>query len=459
MSLISKESTGTNQYKLSIKIDGDVLSGEIDKVISKMRSNVNVPGFRKGKAPVSVLREYFGDDRFYEEAMENLVNDAYSAAAEESGLDIVSDPYEYEQGEIGAEGAEFSVKVDVRPSVTVGEYHGLHAEKVEPAAVDDHEVEHRLEHLREDNSRLIDVDDRPVQDGDTVNINYSGMVGNKRFSGGKADHQDLVIGSNSFIPGFEEQIIGHSKGEKFIINVTFPKEYHAPKLAGRDATFMITINSISYKEVPELDDDFAKDVSEDCDTMEELRAQIRADLEKTAAENAENAFQNNVLTAFAAVVEGEIPDSMVNVVSARKIQNLANNVSQYGISFEQYLGYMGKTVESLYDEYHDSSLDVVKIELGLGAVAEKEGIEVTDEELEAKFTEIAETYGTEVDKIREQVSADTVKGDLRNEKAIKVIVDSAVADEPAPKEEEAPAEEAAAEEAPAEEGEAAPDAE
>ncbi|MDR1630395.1 MAG: trigger factor [Oscillospiraceae bacterium] len=446
MSLKSAEKTGVNEYTLALSIDGAAFEGAVNKVYHKQKGKINVPGFRKGKAPRRFIEKMYGENVFYDDALEEVFPAVYEAAVQESGISPVDSPRDFDIEQIGADGVELTCKVTVKPEIALGEYKGLSAAR-EDVSVTVEEVEHEIEHAQKHNARQVDVDDRPAQDKDIANIDFEGYVDGVAFDGGKAEGHELTIGSGQFIPGFEEQLIGHSIGEPFDINVTFPEEYGAEELAGKDAVFKIKLNSIRVEELPELDDEFAKDVSE-FDTFEEYKKDVEASILKGKQESADKKIETAVLDALAEKVEGEIPDVMVEKAIDNIITDFEYRLQSSGMNFDMYLQYTGMDREAFRENYRDGALNSVKTELALEKIVEAEGIVVSEEEIEAEYASVAEKYNMEVEKVKGLIPAEHVKQDLTSKKAIAFVIDAAVATEPEEADE--------AEDAPAEKKEAAP---
>ena len=430
MALISAEKTGSYEYTLKLSIDGETFSAEVTKVFNKEKGKIQIPGYRKGKVPRNVIEKMYGKGVFYEDALDELFPDVYKAAIEEAGIDVVSAPYDFSADKIDLDGVELTVKVEVKPEFEIKEYKGLVAEKAE-VSVSDEDVAHELEHLREHNAREIDVDDRAAAMGDTANIDFEGFKDGVAFDGGKGEGYDLELGSGSFIPGFEEQIVGHNIGEEFDIDVTFPEDYGAEELAGVAVVFHIKLNSLTVKELPELDDDFAKDVSEDAETLDDLKKSITEDLTKRRQENADRAFRNAVITKLADCVECEIPESMIKASIDSQIEQFKYQLANQGLSYEQYLQYIGADENVMRDSMRESAITSVRVDLALEKIAALENIEVADEDVEAEYTKMSEMYAMDIEKIKEIVSADDIKADLVKQKATDFVVENAVAEAPA----------------------------
>ncbi len=429
--LKSANKTETNTYTLEVSISGEDFKAAILKVYNKQKGKISIPGFRKGKVPMHMVERFYGKGVFYEDALDLVYPDAVSDAIKESGIDAVSSPYDVDIKEIGDDGVEMTMKVTVKPEIEVGEYKGLKAEKAEAAATAA-DVKKELEALQERNARIITVEDRAVESGDITVIDFEGFVDGVAFDGGKGEDFDLTIGSGQFIPGFEDQIIGHNAGEEFDVNVTFPTEYD-PKLAGKDATFKVKVKEIKTKELPELDDEFAKDVSDEADTLADLKKSIKADLTAKKKEQADKDFESALLEQVAEGVEGEIPEVMYDNKVEEEINGFAQRLAGQGMDLDTYMKYTGMNMDNLKASLRDGAKKQVKLMLAVEKIANLEGIEVSDEEVEAKYAEMAEMYKMEIDQLKKIINVDDVKADLRNGKAVQLVVDNAVAEKPVKK--------------------------
>lgn len=421
--LKKSEKVETNVYQLEIAIDGDKFEEAVNKAYLKQRKNISVKGFRKGKAPRNFIERIYGESVFYEDALEIVYPDAVSEAVKESGLDVVDTPFDLEVPEIGKNGVLLKLKVTVKPEVKLGEYKGIKASK--PAAkVTADEVKSELARMQEQNSRMIDIDDRAVEKNDTVVIDFEGFVDGKAFEGGKAESYNLVIGSGQFIPGFEDQIIGHTVGEEFDVNVTFPENYQED-LASKDAVFKIKLHSIKKKELPELDDEFVKDVSE-YDTLDQLKKSIKSDLENKKKTDADNKVTEELLETVANGIEAEIPPVMIEKEIDEMINEFAYRLQSQGLDLDTYLKYTGMENDAFREGYRAGAESRVKLQLALEAVAKAESVEVTEDELNEEYKKLAETYNMDVEIIKKSLSVETVQNDLKSRKAIDIIKNSAV---------------------------------
>lgn len=430
--LKSAEKTGTNEFTVAISISAEDFEKALNKAYNKEKGNINVPGFRKGKAPRAIIEKRFGEGVFYDDALDIAFPEAYESAVEAAGIEPVDNPFDFDIKEIGKNGVELVCKVTVKPEVKIENYKGLSAVKT-PVDVSDAEVNAEIDRKLEQNARFIPVEDRSVENGDIAVIDFEGFVDGEAFDGGKAEEYELEIGSGSFIPGFEDQIVGHAINDEFDVNVNFPEDY-AENLAGKAAVFKIKLHAIKAKELPVADDEFVKDVSE-FDTLDEYKADIRKNLEEQKKTASERNFENEIFDKLAAILEAEIPEAMIKRTTDNMVSEFKYNVESQGIPFEQYLGYLGMTVDSLKETYKERAEKEVKIELALEKIAELENIEVSDEEVEAEYGKMAEKYGIDVDTVKSAIMADTVKKELKARKASAVVTESAV--------EEAAAEEAA----------------
>jgi trigger factor len=433
MALISAEKISGIQYEIKLNIDGETFGAAINKVYNREKGKIQVPGFRKGKAPKHFIEQYYGENVFYEDALDEVFPEAYKDAVKDIKETIVSSPFDFDIDSISKEGVELSFKVEVKPEIELKEYKGLTAEKAE-VEVTEENIEHELEHMRQHHARIIDIDDRAAAIGDTANIDFEGFVDGVAFDGGKGEGYDLELGSGSFIPGFEEQVVGHNVGEEFDIDVTFPAEYKED-LANKDAVFKIKLNSIKFTELPELDDEFAKDVSEDADTLDELKKSIAEEIKTRKSESADRSFRNDIITKLADCVEAEIPNGMIESAVEEQIANFKSSLAQQGLSVEMYMQYTGMDLESMKASMRPSAETSVKVDLALEKIAELENITVSDEEIDAELSKAAEMYGMELEKIKEIIPAEYVKIDLLNRKATDFVVENAVAEAPTVSEE------------------------
>lgn len=426
MSLKSSNKVDTNVWELEVSVDGDTFKDAVTKAYLKQRKNITIPGFRKGKAPRAFIEKYYGEGVFYEDALEAIYPDAVASAIEEAKLEPVDTPYDLEIPEMGNDGVTMKFKVTVKPEVELGEYKGLKATKKSTKVTAD-EVKAELARMQEQNSTVSDVDDRAVKKNDIVVIDFEGFVDGKAFGGGKAEKYELTIGSNQFIPGFEDQIIGHKIGDKFDVNVKFPEDYQAD-LASKDAVFKIKLHGIKVKDVPALDDEFAKDVSE-FDTLDELKKDIKKQLEKRKNDDAENELHNTLLEEVAKGIKAEIPEAMIEKTIDDDVNEYSYRLQSQGLKLETYLKYTGMDMKGFREGFKERAETQVRLNLALEKIIEKEKIEVTEEDIEAEYKKYADAYNMDIDTIKKAVSAESLKPELASRKAIDLIVDSAVVTE------------------------------
>ena len=423
-----------NMAKLTIEVPAEEFDAAIKNAYNKNKNKFSIPGFRKGKAPLAMLEKMYGAGIFYEDAANEVIDASYPKAAEESKEEIVSTPEikvtQIEKGKAFI----YEATVALKPEVTLGEYKGVEVKKAE-AVVTDEDVENELTAARKKNGRLIDVEDGAIEDGDNTIIDFTGYIDDKTFDGGAGTDYPLVIGSHSFIEGFEDQLIGKKKGETCDVNVTFPEDYHAEELKGKEAVFKCKINSISREELPELNDDFAKEASAEVDTVDELKAEIRKNLEKSAAESATRSFENTVIEKLIDKVEDPIPHCMFEQRANSLMNQFANQLKQQGVSMELYLQYTGMDQDSLKATYLDRAEGEVKLRLALEKITELEKLEVSDEDLEAEVARLAEENNMTPDDVKKRIYVEDLRADMLATKAMDLVKESAVATD-APAEEE-----------------------
>ncbi len=423
---VQVEKLEKNMAKLVIEVPAQEFEKALDEAYKKSRNKIAMPGFRKGKAPRKMIEKMYGASVFYEDAANIIIPDAYENAAKESGLELVSQPeIEVEQIEKGTPFI-FAATVAVKPEITLGEYKGIEVEK-KTAEVTDEEVDTEISRVRENNSRMITVDDRATQEGDTVIINFDGYVDGEQFEGGKAEDYSLVLGSHTFIDNFEEQLIGKNAGDSVEVHVTFPDMYQAEELRGKDAVFYVEINDIKVKELPDIDDEFAQDVS-DFDTLEEYKE----DLKKKLLENKEAALEREkeeeVIGAIIENSQMEIPDPMVDAQTRQITQEFAQRLQAQGLSMEQYMQLTGLTLQKMIDELKPQALKRIQSRLVLEAVAAAENIEVSDEDYDKEVERMAEAYNMEKDKLTGLISdneKEQIRMDIAVQKAVELVVASA----------------------------------
>lgn len=427
MILKNVEKKENNSAAFQVETDKAEFEAAVNKAYLKAKSDIYIPGFRKGKAPRSIIERMYGKGVFYDDAANNLLPDAYEAAlkAAEPPVEPVGRA-EFDIKSIDDNGIVFVAEVPVKPVVAIEGYKGIEAAR-DIAEVTDLEIENELKILQERNSREIDVTDAPAADGNTVVIDYEGSIDGVPFEGGKAEDYHLKLGSGSFIPGFEDQIVGHSIGETFDINVNFPEEYHAAELAGKPAVFRVTVKAIQDIELPALDDDFAKDVSE-FDTMDEYKADIKAKIAKRHEAAADSAFEETIIKALCEKLGGEaIPAAMIDAEVENILRDYDNRLRMQGLDLNSYIKYTGMTLEQMRDQMRPQAESYVKTRLALEKVAELESIEATAEEIEAEYARLAENYKMEAEQIKSMIPAESLSEDIKVKKAMELVKANAVA--------------------------------
>lgn len=416
-----------NMAKLTVEVAAEDVEKALQAAYLKQRKQINIPGFRKGKVPRQMIEKMYGPEVFYDEAANNMIPDAYAKAYDESELDIVSQPkIEVVQMEKGKPFI-FTAEVATKPEVTLGDYKGLKVDKVS-TRVTQKEVDEGIEKERERNARTIEVTDRAVQDKDEVTLDFEGFVDGVAFEGGKGEDYPLTIGSGSFIPGFEEQLIGAEIDKEVEVNVTFPKEYHSEELAGKDATFKCTVHTIKAKELPELDDEFASEVSE-CETMDAYRAEVKKNIKERKERTGKEKKENQAVDQAIENAQMDIPEAMIEFQVRQMADDFARRIQQQGLTVEQYFQFTGMTAEKMMEEMRPQAEKSIKTRLVLEAIVKAEKIEVSDERVEEELTKMAEAYQMEVEKLKEFMGENEkkqIKEDLAVQEAITLLVNESV---------------------------------
>ena len=416
-----------NMAKLTVEVAAEDVEKALQAAYLKQRKQINIPGLRKGKVPRQMIEKMYGPEVFYDEAANNMIPDAYAKAYDESELDIVSQPkIEVVQMEKGKPFI-FTAEVATKPEVTLGDYKGLKVDKVS-TRVTQKEVDEEIEKERERNARTIEVTDRAVQDKDEVTLDFEGFVDGVAFEGGKGEDYPLTIGSGSFIPGFEEQLIGAEIDKEVEVNVTFPKEYHSEELAGKDATFKCTVHTIKAKELPELDDEFASEVSE-CETMDAYRAEVKKNIKERKERTGKEKKENQAVDQAIENAQMDIPEAMIEFQVRQMADDFARRIQQQGLTVEQYFQFTGMTAEKMMEEMRPQAEKSIKTRLVLEAIVKAENIEVSDERVEEELTKMAEAYQMEVEKLKEFMGENEkkqIKEDLAVQEAITLLVNESV---------------------------------
>ncbi len=424
MSLKACKNVGTNRYELEIVVDGERFREAIKAAYQKNAKNISIPGFRKGKAPFTFVEKYYGSEVFFEDALDLIYAEVVEEAINESGLNVINDKMDFDMVSISKEdGVDFKVTLTTYPEIEIGKYKGLKAEKV-IAKVAKSEVDAQIKAMAERNARMVEVTDRAAAMGDTVTIDFEGFCDGVAFDGGKAEGHALELGSGQFIPGFEDQIVDKNIGDEFDVNVTFPTEYGAENLAGKDATFKCKLHEIKVRELPEIDDEFAKDVSE-FDTLKELRADIKAKALERKQKAAEEEVENDLVEQIVSSIKGEIPEAMFENRLNQSVEEFAYRLQAQGLDLDTYLKYTNATIDEFKNSFRPQAEGQVKFRLALEKIVELEKIEATEEDINAQIEKLAEQYGMEADKIRAAVPTEEIAKDLAVGKAIDFIKENA----------------------------------
>lgn len=424
MGLKTFEKVETNRVKLEVEVDAQTFDNAINKAYRKEVKKMNIPGFRRGKATRAMVEKLYGEQVFYDEAMQSVYPEALDAAIKEANLDVVRDRIDLDVVSVGKEGFTFTAVVTVMPEVTIEGYKGI---EVTPKSTEitDELIDEEINRVRERNGRLITVEDRAAQNGDIAVIDFEGFVDGVAFDGGKAENYDLSLGSNSFIPGFEDQIVGHTTGEEFSIFVKFPEDYQADELKGKDAEFKINLHEIKMRELPELDDEFVKDVSEK-NTVEEYKAEISEKLAEKLKNESETDVEDQIVNKLVELLQGEIPEAMYTNKAEEMVEELDARLRQQGLDIMTYSQYMGTDINGLRDMYRPQAELRVKLRLALEKIAVLEGFEITDDDVEAEYNKLAEAYKMPADRIKNIIPAEEIKKDIGAERAMNLVKDNSV---------------------------------
>lgn len=413
-----------NQGKLTVEVDAETFNKALDQAFKKVVKQVNVPGFRKGRVPRPIFEQRFGVEALYQDALDIVLPEAYTKAVEETSIEPVSQP-EIDIEQIGKnEALIFTAEVTLKPEVKLGEYKGLEVEKVD-TEVTDEDVENELKELQKRHAELVVKEDEAAAEGDTVVIDFEGFVDGEAFEGGKAENHSLELGSGSFIPGFEEQLIGVKAGEEKEVNVTFPEEYHAEELAGKDAVFKVKVHEVKSLELPELDDEFAVDVDDEVETLDALREKIKKRLKESKEHEAKHTIENAVIEQAAENAEIDVPEVMIENEIDRMMKEFEQRLQAQGLNLDLYKQFSGQDESELKEQMKADAEKRVRVSLTLEAIAKAENIEVTDEEVEKELEKMSETYNLPVDQIKQILgSTDSIKEDLKLNKAVELLVEN-----------------------------------
>ena len=428
MSLKNTENIAVNQYKITFDVDHDTFEKAINKVYKKSVQNITIPGFRKGKAPRAIVEKMYGKEVFYEDAINEVIPAAYTEAVADFEKVIVSQP-EFDVESIDENGVVLTATFYTKPEAEIADYLGLEVTRTVKEA-DDKEVTEELGRVQARNSRMIEITDRAAAMEDVANIDFEGTVDGVAFAGGKAEGHELKLGSGQFIPGFEDQIVGKNIGEEFDVTVTFPEDYHAEELKGKEAVFHCKLNGLKFNEMPVLDDDFAKDVSE-FDTLDEYKADIKAKLQESHNRQADAQVEEQIIKALGEKLVAEIPEAMFENETENFVRDYDNRLRMQGLDLATYFKYTGMDLDTLRQNMRPDAERQVKTRLALETIAKLEGIVASDEEIEEEYARLAEAYKMEVEKIKEAVAADAIAEDLKVKKAIDLVKEKAVITETA----------------------------
>ncbi len=424
MILKGSKKVETNRYELHIAVSAEDFEKAIEAAYRENVGKINIQGFRKGKAPRKIIEKFYGEEVFFEDALNIIYPDAVGVAIDESGLEFVDDKIDFDLVSMTkADGVEFKVVITVKPEVEIEGYKGLKAERVIPVVTDE-EVDAEINRMADRNARVISVEDRAAQNDDIVDIDFEGSVDGVKFDGGTADHYNLTLGSGAFIPGFEEQIVGHNAGDEFDVNVTFPEDYQAEELKGKASVFKVKLNEIKVRELPEIDDEFAKDVSE-FDTIDELKADIKAKALERKTTSADVDVEDQLVKQLADIVKAEIPQAMIDKKAEQSVQDFGYRLSMQGMNLETYMKYTGGTVEDLKKNFLPQAETQVKIRLALEKIVALEGIEVADADVDAEYEKLAAQYSMKAEDVKGYIPASEIKKDLAVSKALELVKENA----------------------------------
>lgn len=423
MSLKSSNKVDTNRYELEVQVDAEAFEKAVSAVYRKKVKNINVPGFRKGKAPRMIIEKMYGEEIFYEDAMQDLYPEALSQAAEEAQLKLVRDKIDLDVISVGKEGFTFKATVTVEPEVEIENYKGIEVAK-KPTEVTEEILDEEIQKIRERNSRLVTVEDRPAENGDSVVIDFEGFVDGVAFEGGKAENYTLALGSGNFIPGFEEQIVGHNTNDAFTITVTFPEDYQVDDLKSKEAQFKIVLHEIKAKELPEFDNEFIKDISEK-ETVEEYKEELKSEVAQRLQKESEQDVENQLTTKLTELLKAEIPEAMYENTVDDMLREFDMRLRSQGMDMQTYMQYMGMDKDGLRAMYRPQAEQRVKLRLALDKIAQLENLTADDAAIEAEYERMAESYKMPVEKIKKIVSTADIAKDLAVEKAMDLVKDSA----------------------------------
>ena len=423
MSLKSQNKIDTNRVELEVVVDAETFEKGLAAAFKKQSKKISIPGFRKGKAPRAFVEKYFGKEVFYEDAVNALYPDALDEAVKEAGLEVIQDKIDFDVKEVGPQGFTFTAALTTKPEVTIENYKGIEAVK-KSAEVTDEDFDAEIKKVQERNSRMVTVEDRAAQNDDIAVIDFEGFLDGEPFEGGKGENYSLTLGSGQFIPGFEEQIVGHNTGDEFEVNVTFPEDYQAEELKGKATTFKCKLHEIKMKELPEVDDEFVKDVSE-FDTLAYYKEDLKKKLAESKEKEAADDLENQLIDKLVELVQGEIPEAMYENKIADSIREFGYRLQSQGLNLDTYMKYTGMNVDQMKEGFRPQAERQVKLRLALEKIAALEELKAGEEDLNQEYQKIAEQYKMEADKIKELIPAAELEKDICVEKAINLVRDNA----------------------------------
>ncbi|WOC31019.1 MULTISPECIES: trigger factor [Caproicibacterium] len=430
MNLKSSNKVDTNRWQLEVAVDAATFNNAVDHAYKKQKNRINIPGFRKGKAPRAFIEKFYGSEVFYDDAINEVYPDALEGAVKEAKLDMIQDKVDFDLVSANADGLVFKATITVKPEVSIENYKGIKATK-KSAEVTEEELDSELKKIQDRNARVVTVEDRPAANDDIVDIDFEGFIDDKAFDGGKAENYTLTLGAGQFIPGFEEQIVGKKTGDEFDVHVTFPEDYQAEDLKGKSAVFKVKLHEIKMKELPELDDDFAKDVS-DFDTIDEYKADLKKHLQEHKTEEVQDDVDNQLIDTLVESLQGEIPQAMYNNKANEDIRDFSYRLQNQGLDIQSYMKYTGMDAAKMRDAFLPQAERQVKIRLALEKIAEIEKLAASEEDIANEYKKMAENYQMEIDKIKAVVNQEDLAKDIAVEKAIELVRDNAVVTEEAP---------------------------
>lgn len=423
MSLKSQNKIDTNRVELEVVVDAETFEKGLAAAFKKQSKKISIPGFRKGKAPRAFVEKYFGKEVFYEDAVNALYPDALDEAVKEAGLEVIQDKIDFDVKEVGPQGFTFTAALTTKPEVTIENYKGIEAVK-KSAEVTDEDIDAEIKKVQERNSRMVTVEDRAAQNDDIAVIDFEGFLDGEPFEGGKGENYSLTLGSGQFIPGFEEQIVGHNTGDEFEVNVTFPEDYQAEELKGKATTFKCKLHEIKMKELPEVDDEFVKDVSE-FDTLADYKEDLKKKLAESKEKEAADDLENQLIDKLVELVQGEIPEAMYENKIADSIREFGYRLQSQGLNLDTYMKYTGMNVDQMKEGFRPQAERQVKLRLALEKIAALEELKAGEEDLNQEYQKIAEQYKMEADRIKELIPAAELEKDICVEKAINLVRDNA----------------------------------